>query len=152
MHQAKKPTLLYFNYSPNDEHLTTMSKLAENFKADFFFAKVSLKKELGRKMAEAFGLRDSFGIRLMSLKNNQMQKYKPTSASYEDIAKLLQDYNNGKAKLYLKTEPIPKNNDDSVKIVVGASFSDFVIKSQKHVLLEIYAPWCGHCQRLAPIY
>lgn len=27
-----------------------------------------------------------------------------------------------------------------------------VLKSDKYVLLEAYAPWCGHCQKLEPIY
>ncbi len=32
---------------------------------------------MGKKMAENFGLKDSFGFRLMSFKNNDFQKYKP---------------------------------------------------------------------------
>jgi protein disulfide-isomerase A6 len=33
-----------------------------------------------------------------------------------------------------------------------ANFDKIVLDSSKDVLVEFYAPWCGHCKRLAPDY
>ncbi|KAI1326811.1 disulfide isomerase [Xylariaceae sp. FL0255] len=32
------------------------------------------------------------------------------------------------------------------------NFDDIVLKSGKPTLVEFFAPWCGHCKKLAPIY
>src|SRR4051794_6691381 len=32
------------------------------------------------------------------------------------------------------------------------NFDDIVLKSGKPALVEFFAPWCGHCKTLAPVY
>ncbi len=40
----------------------------------------------------------------------------------------------------------------SPQVVVGKNFDEIVNDETKDVLIEFYAPWCGHCKSLAPIY
>ncbi|KAH8275203.1 hypothetical protein KR026_001993 [Drosophila bipectinata] len=53
---------------------------------------------------------------------------------------------------YIKSEPIPESNDAPVKVAVAKNFDDLVINNGKDTLIEFYAPWCGHCKKLTPIY
>ena len=58
----------------------------------------------------------------------------------------------GALKPHLKSQPIPKRSSGPVTVVVGKNFEDVVMDSKKDVLIEFYAPWCGHCKTLEPIY
>jgi len=58
----------------------------------------------------------------------------------------------GTASNWILSEPIPATNDEHVKVVVAKTFDELVINNDKDVLLEFYAPWCGHCKNLEPIY
>jgi protein disulfide-isomerase A1 len=54
---------------------------------------------------------------------------------------------------FVKSEPTPvQNGNEAVKVVVGNTFNETVLNSDKDVFLKIYAPWCGHCKSLAPVW
>merc|ERR1711868_274492 len=57
----------------------------------------------------------------------------------------------GKFEPHMKSEPIPETQG-AVRVAVAKNFDELVTKSKKDVLIEFYAPWCGHCKSLAPKY
>jgi len=58
----------------------------------------------------------------------------------------------GNLEPYLKSEAVPDNSANAVKVAVAKNFDELVMKSEKDVLVEFYAPWCGHCKKLTPVF
>lgn len=72
--------------------------------------------------------------------------------SINSIKKFVDDFKNKNIKPFLKSEDIPAETSDPLKIIVGKNFEEAVVNNDNDVLIEFYAPWCGHCKKLAPIW
>jgi protein disulfide-isomerase A6 len=70
---------------------------------------------------------------------------KPEDYSGGRTAPDMIDFINGKAGTNARLKSAP-----SAVVTLGAQSFDNVVNGKKDVLVEFYAPWCGHCKRLAP--
>ncbi len=72
--------------------------------------------------------------------------------SVASLSGFVAKYQAGDLKPHLKSEAEPEDNNGPVKVLVGTNFETIVMDESKDVLVEFYAPWCGHCKQLSPIY
>ncbi|TVY78158.1 Protein disulfide-isomerase [Lachnellula suecica] len=68
------------------------------------------------------------------------------------ISKFVEEFVAGDVEPSIKSEPIPEKQEGPVQIIVAKNYDDIVLDDTKDVLVEFYAPWCGHCKALAPKY
>ena len=89
---------------------------------------------------------------LVAIKSDKGKFVMSEEFAVESFEAFLKAFEAGSLEPYLKSEAIPEPNDGPVKIAVAKNFKSLVTDSTKDVLVEFYAPWCGHCKKLTPIY
>lgn len=114
---------------------------------------VSSSTEMSHEISE-YGITAPAGDKpVVAARDAADQKYVMSGEfSVEALKQFALDLLDGKLEPYLKSEPVPTSKDGHVEVVVAKNFNSIVNDESKDVLIEFYAPWCGHCKSLAPKY
>lgn len=139
-----------------DKYATPSKEIAKKYRGNVLFVSINADEEDHQRILEFFGMKKEEvpAMRLIRLEED-MAKYKPENndLSPESMATFVQAYVDGKLKQHLLSQDLPEDWDKTpVKTLVASNFDEVALDKTKDVLVEFYAPWCGHCKQLVPIW
>ncbi|XP_049874242.1 protein disulfide-isomerase [Pectinophora gossypiella] len=156
--QIKYHLLLFLSKKNGDfeKYIEELKPVAKTYQDKIMTVAIDTDEDDHQRILEFFGMKKEEvpSARLIALEQD-MAKYKPTSneLSANAIEEFVQSFFDGKLKQHLLSEELPADwAAQPVKTLVATNFDDVVFDTTKKVLVEFYAPWCGHCKQLAPIY
>merc|ERR1712112_728041 len=139
-----------------DEKLAMGREQAKKNKGKMLFVTVNTDEEDHKRILEFFGIVDSELPTFRAIRlGEEMAKFKPEDDKFDadNVKAFVADFLEGKLNQHLMSEEVPEDWDkEGVKVLVGKNFHEVAMNTEKDVLVEFYAPWCGHCKQLAPIW
>eukprot|EP00488_Nonionellina_sp_1-RS-2012_P000792 TRINITY_DN125_c0_g1_i2.p1 TRINITY_DN125_c0_g1~~TRINITY_DN125_c0_g1_i2.p1 ORF type:complete len:388 (+),score=126.15 TRINITY_DN125_c0_g1_i2:139-1164(+) len=145
--------LVWVSLNTDDEEekstvIDALTPFAKDNKGKLSFTWVDAQKYA--QHVQNLGITETPGI-LIAGDNNQKFLFEGKATNADDLKSFFEGYVAGTLVTHMKSEAVPESNDDPVFVLVGSEF-DKVIGQDQDVFVEYYAPWCGHCKRLAPEY
>lgn len=156
--EVKNHMLLFIRKKADDfqSNFDTFKQIAQNYKGKVLFIFINVDEEDNVRVLEFFGLapKDCPTYRYIHL-GEDMLKFKPDTDDItgDALTTFIGSILDGKRQPHLNSEAVPDDWDAKpVKVLVGKNFAEVARDKSKNVLVEFYAPWCGHCKQLVPIW
>ncbi len=152
---AGREALIFFSDEKDSAAHAAYAEAAKALKGEVLFVQSGTQEGIQAKLAEFVGVDAAAAPTVRYLVPAQdMAKFAFTSSdiSTDALKTFIADVKAGKVKAHLKSEAVPAEQGSGAYVVVGDSFNDVVLDPSKDVLVKYYAPWCGHCKKLAPVW
>jgi len=150
--QSAKPLLAVF--AADTSQITFLQTLAKETKGQLFFTESNML-ELSTRWGSSTNFPTAIYVNWVDGQPKMTVWNSDNGLEFneDNLRSFIRDARNGVYVSYQKSEPIPEPNDDPVTIVVAKNFDQVVRDDSKDVVfVKFYAPWCGHCKTLAPIW
>jgi len=151
-------TLILFRTAEDDsaDYVKVFEEASKTHKGKMLFSFSDKSNDIQGKLADFMGVTDADLPTLRAILPAKMTKYAFESDvktfTSDSIGSWIDSILDGSLKPHLKSDPVPESNDGPVTVVVGSEFEKIVMDPTKDVLVKYYAPWCGHCKKLAPVW
>ncbi|XP_072240910.1 protein disulfide-isomerase A2 [Leuresthes tenuis] len=149
-------SLLFIN-STVKSHMNLLDNfriVAKELKGKMLFIKIDVTSALSHVL-KYFGVSESDAptARIIDMETQKKFSIDSGELTVDSLRQRCQEVMDGTAKPYYRSEEIPEDwNKGPVKVLVGKNFESVALDQTKNVFVEFYAPWCGHCKELAPIW
>ncbi|XP_058639284.1 protein disulfide-isomerase A2 [Onychostoma macrolepis] len=155
--KVRNHMILFINTTVESQNalLEDFRDAASEFKEKVLFITLDVTSDKSDHVLKYFSISadDAPIIRLINIDKVVTYAMEGSTINKDTLRTFCQGVLDGTMKPFLKTQEIPEDWDKNpVKVLVGKNFKEVAFDETKNVFVEFYAPWCGHCEQLAPIW
>lgn len=149
---------IFLYRDPNTENSAELDKImsavATQTQGKIQVLTTGISVGLETRLSEYIGVTaaDLPSVRIHDTRNDLKKFNMEGEITEANVLQFIKDWEAGNLKPTLKSDDIPAEQNEDVYVLVGKAFDQVVMDPTKDVLVEFYAPWCGHCKKLTPIY
>jgi protein disulfide-isomerase A1 len=155
--ERKQAIFLFRKEASDAAYETVFAEAANTLKKEIVFVTSGVSDGIQGRLGEFVGVTEDMlpTIRILDPADG-MKKYSFEGSidglSQADLSQFIDNFKAGNMAPFLKSEPVIETQEGPVHVLVGKSFHEEVVASEDDLLVKFYAPWCGHCKALAPVW